>query len=180
MKKITDYCSMWQCLCLGALIVLVYLVTTNFNEAVALYRLNWPPYNSEGTIILSLHWGEGEIRLNSMRRVPGLKKYSIGSKKRVSSFLYKVIAEDDSTLKTDYIPLPDNLHYDYFDESTGELSGGRIKRTQCDFVIRIPSFPLSKQIQFYKTRRPVRKDYTKQLFLLERSDDCELVGEIDL
>jgi hypothetical protein len=180
MKKITEYCSMWKCLFVGALIILVYLVTISFNEVVALYRLNWPPYNSEGSIILSLHWGEGEITLNSMRKVPGLKKYSIGSNIKASNFLYKVVAEDNSTLKTDYISLPDNIHYDYFDESTGELIGGQMKRTQCDFVIRIPYFTLSKQIQFYKTRRPVSNDYTKQRFLLERSDDCKLVGEIDL
>lgn len=171
---------MWQCLFVGALITLVYLVTINFNEAAALYRLNWPPYNSEGSIVLSLHWGGGEIRLNSMRRVPGLKKYSVGSKKRASNFLYKLVTEDNSTLKTDYIPLPDNIHYDYFDESTGELSGGQIKRTLCDFVIRIPYFTLAKQIQFYKIQRPVRENYSKKLFLLERADDCELVGEIDL
>ena len=69
-------------------------------------------------IILNLHWSDGEITLNSLNKVTGLKKRT-GRASSVQSFFYMLLTEDGEKIKSDYFRVPGELHYDYFDESTG-------------------------------------------------------------
>ena len=82
-------------------------------------------------------------------------------------------------MKAEYIKIPRSLHYDYFDESTGELKGGQIERDEFDFFLRVPDIQKAKQLIFYKTYRGSRPYGMDKKMLLERSDNCELIGEIN-
>ncbi|UCE74876.1 MAG: hypothetical protein JSV56_04025 [Methanomassiliicoccales archaeon] len=134
--------------------------------------------NNEGCVILNLHWSEGEITLNSMKKVVGLIKRT-GRKDITQSFFYTLNSKDGETVKTGNFKIPRKLHYDYFDESTGELKGGKLQRDEIDFVIRVPYFRKVKQIMFYKADIGSQSHTMSLKMLLEESDDYELLGAIN-
>jgi hypothetical protein len=156
---------------------MVYLITVNLSEAVALYRTSWPPYESDGFAIVNLHWSEGELSVNSVKKFPGLKKRA-ERKVKSSPVFYTLRAEDGVTMKAEYFKAPKNLHYDFFDESTGELKGGQFQRDEFDFAIRVPNLLETEQVMFYRSNRDPRVRPTKQKKLLERVDECESLGEV--
>lgn len=178
MKRLIDHFSFWRSLLLVVGIIMIYLIMVNFNDAIAIYRMSWPPYKSDGCIILNLHWSEGEITLNGTKKVQGLTKRT-GRKVKNSSVFYALLSEDGITMKAEYIKIPRSLHYDYFEESTGELKGGQIERDEFDFFLRVPDIQKAKQLIFYKTYRGSRPYGMDKKMLLERSDNCELIGEIN-
>ena len=90
------------------------------------------------------------------------------------------LSEDGITMKAEYIKIPRSLHYDYFEESTGELKGGQIERDEFDFFLRVPDFQKTKKLIFYKTYRDSRPYTMNKKILLERSDNSKLIGEIDI
>ena len=172
--------SLWRILLVASILTLSYLITVNLNDAMAIYRTSWPPYKSDGCIILNLHWSsQGDITLNSQKTIHNLKKRS-GRKVKISPFYYTINSEDGATMKAAYIKVPRKLHYDYFDESTGELKGGELQRDEVDFVIRVPNLHKASRMRFYKTNRPLYPHTTTQKTLLERSDNSKLIGEIDI
>lgn len=179
MRRWIEMFSLWQILLVASMLTMVYLVTVHINDAVAIYRTSWPPYRSDGWIVLNLHWSQGEISLNSLNTFPDLKKRS-RRKVSVSPFYYTLDSTDGVTMKAEYINVPRTLHYDYFDESTGELKGGELERDEVDFVIRVPNLHRTSRMRFYKTNRPLHPYGTNQQMLLERSDSSELIGEIKI
>ena len=134
--------------------------------------------NSDGYIILNLHWSEGEITLNSVKKVVGLTK-KVGRKASARSFFYTLLSEDGETIGTGYFKIPKKLYYDYYDESTGELTGGQLERDELDFVIRVPYFHQAKQIMFYKSDRGSHHHAMNLKMILEESDDRTFLGTID-
>ena len=132
--------------------------------------------NSDGYVMLNLHWSEGEITLNSMKEVVGFSKRA-GRKAITQPFFYTLLSEDGETIRAGYFKIPRKLYYDYFDESTAELKGGQLQRDEFDFVIRVPYFHKTKQIMFYKSDIDSHPHTTEML--LEESDDCELIGTIN-
>ena len=179
MKKIIDYFSIWHSLLVCSLIIIIYLITISFSEARAIYSIKWPTYESDGCVILNLHWAEGEITVNNIKKVFGIENKA-ARKVTKSSFFYTLLTEDGATMKAEYFKIPKTLHYDYFDESTGKLTGGQLQRDEVDFVIRVPNFTKAKQLMFYKSNRSSSQNDTKQKMLLEKSDECEILGEINL
>ena len=179
MKKIIDYFSIWHSLLVCSLIIIIYLITISFSEARAIYSIKWPTYESDGCVILNLHWADGEITVNNIKKVFGIENKA-ARKVTKSSFFYTLLSEDGATMKAEYFKIPKTLHYDYFDESTGKLTGGQLQRDEVDFVIRVPNFTKAKQLMFYKSNRSSSQNDTKQKMLLEKSDECEILGEINL
>jgi len=178
MRKIIDYFSIWHTLLVIALIIMVYLITVSFTEARAIYSVKWSPYESDGCVILNLHWADGEITLNNVKKVLGIENKAV-RKVIKSSFFYTLLSENGATMKAEYFKIPKTLHYDYFDESTGKLTGGRLQRDEVDFVIRVPNFTKAKQVMFYKSNRSSQVNTMNQKMLLEKSEECELLGEIN-
>lgn len=133
---------------------------------------------NNGYIILNLHWADGEITLNSMKKVVGVVKKT-GRKAMVQPFLYTLLSDEGETIRAGYFKIPKKLHYDYFDESTGELKGGQLQRNELDFVIRVPSFHQAKQIVFHKTDRDSFYPTMNSETFLDESDDGELLGKIN-
>ena len=82
-------------------------------------------------------------------------------------------------MKAEYFKIPNKLHYDYFDESTGELTGGQLQRDEVDFVIRVPNYTKAKQVMFYKSNRTSQPYTMNQKMLVEKADECEFLGEIN-
>lgn len=134
--------------------------------------------NNNGYIILNLHWDDGEITLNSMKKVVGGVKRA-GRKGILQPFIYTLLSEEGETIRAGYFKIPQKLHYDYFDESTGELKGGQLERNELDFVIRVPSFHQAKQIVFHKTDEDSDLHTMNSVGLLDESDDGELLGKIN-
>ena len=179
MKNMAEIFSLWRILLAVSIITFFYLITVNLNDAIAIYRTSWPPYKSDGCIILNLHWSQGEITLNSLKTIHNLRKRG-RRKVKISPFYYTLDSKDGVTMKAEYIKVPRKLHYDYFDESTGELKGGQLERDEVDFSIRVPNFHKANQIRFYKTNRPLHPYRANQKMLLERSDNTELIGEVNI
>lgn len=171
--------SLWRMLLVASVLTMFYLITVHINDAVAIYRTSWPPYKSDGWIVLNLHWSQGEITLNSLKTFHNLRKRS-RRKVNIGPFYYTLDSTDGVTMKADYINVPRTLHYDYFDESTGELKGGELERDEVDFVIRVPNLQKVSRMRFYKTNRPPHPYGTHQKILLERSDSSERIGEIEI
>ena len=134
--------------------------------------------NSDGYIILNLHWSEGEITLNSMKKVVGCMK-KVGRKVITRSFFYTFLSEDGETIGAGCFKIPKNLYYDYYDESTGELTGGKLHRDEFDFIIRVPSFHKAKQIMFYKSDGELHHHTMNLKMMLEESDDRKFLGSIN-
>ena len=179
MKNMSEIFSLWRILLVASMLTIFYLITVNLNDAIAIYRTSWPPYQSDGCIVLNLHWSEGDISLTSLKTFRHLKKRG-GRKNKISSYYYTMDSNDGITMKADYINVPKTLHYDYFDESTGELKGGEIEREDVDFVIRVPNLHKAIRMKFYKTNRSLYPYTSDQKMLLERSDNSELIGDINL
>ena len=179
MRKIKDFFTFWHSLLICTFIIMAYLITVSFSEAMDIYSITWPPYESDGCIILNLHWADGEITVNNIKKVFGIENKA-ARKVTKSSFFYTLLSEDGATMKAEYFKIPKTLHYDYFDESTGKLTGGQLQRDEVDFVIRVPNFTKAKQVMFYKSNRSSSQNDTKQKMLLEKSDECEILGEINL
>jgi len=177
MSKKIYYFSFWQILLAISLTIMVYLISVNLSEAVALYRTSWPPYESDGFALVNLHWSEGELSVNSVKKFPGLMKRA-ERKVKSSPVFYALRAEDGVTMKAKYFKVPKNLHYDFFDESTGELKGGQFQRDEFDFTIRVPNLPETEQLVFYRSSKDHRSRPAKKKKLLERVDECESIGEI--
>ena len=179
MKNMSEIFSLWRILLVASILTIFYLITVNTNDAIAIYRISWPPYKSDGCVILNLHWSQGEITLNSLKTIHDLKKRG-GRKVKISPFYYTLDSKDGVTMKAEYIKVPRKLYYDYFDESTGELKGGELQRDEVDFVIRIPNLHKASRMRFYKKNRPLYPYTTNQKMLLERSDNSELIGEVNI
>ena len=179
MRHLTERFSLWCILLVVSMLTVFYLITVNLNDAIAIYRTSWPPYQSDGCILLNLHWSEGEITLTSLKTFHNLNKTG-GRKVKVSPFYYTLDSKDGVTMKAEYINVPKTLHYDYFDESTGELKGGEIEREDVDFLIRVPNLQKAARMRFYKTNRSLYPYTCNQTKLLERSDNSELIGDINL
>ena len=133
--------------------------------------------SSDEYIILNLHWSEGEITLNSLNKVTGLIK-STGRRSSVQSFFYMLLTENGEKIKSDYFRVPRKLHYDYFDESTGELKGGQVKRDDFDFVIKVPSYYDAKEIKFYKAAGDLASHNVKAKRVFSESFKGECLGKI--
>jgi hypothetical protein len=180
MKKMSEILSLWRILLVASILTISYLITVNLNDAIAIYRTSWPPYKSDGCIILNLHWSQGEITLNSLKTIHNVQKRG-GRKVKISPFYYTLDSKDGVSMKAEYIKVPRKLHYDYFDESTGELRGGQLERDEVDFSIRVPNLHKANQIRFYKTNRSLYPYASNnQKMLLERSDNSELIGEVNI
>ena len=179
MRHLTERLSLWCILLVASMLTVFYLITVNLNEAIAIYRTSWPPYKSDGCIVLNLHWSEGKITLNSLKRFHNHKKRG-GRKVKISPFYYTMDSTDGVTMKAEYINIPRTLHYDYLDESTGELKGGELEREDVDFVIRVPNLQKAARMRFYKTNRPLYPYTSSQTKLLERSDNSERIGDVNL
>ena len=160
---------------LNSIPIFIFLL---FNSLVFTDMLYADNNKSDGCIILNLHWSEGEITLNSLKKIVGLKKRA-GRRTITQNFFYNILSEDGETVKAGYFKIPKKLHYDYFDESTGELKGGCLKPDEIDFVLRVPYLPKAKQISFYKKDRFLQQRVMNAKLLLETSDDNELLGTID-
>jgi len=134
--------------------------------------------SSDEYIILNLHWSEGEITLNSLNKVTGLiKRTARGSS--VQSFYYMLLTEKGERIKSDYFRVPRKLHYDYYDESTGELKGGQVKRDNFDFVIKVPSYYDANEIKFYKVAGELASNNLKAKQGLGKSHKSEYLGKIN-
>jgi len=179
MRYITEIFSLWRILLVASFITIFYLMTIHFNDAIAIYRTSWPPYKSDGCIIINLHWSAGEITLNSLKKIQNLKK-RVGRKVKISPFFYTLLSEDGVTMNAEYIKVPRKLYYDYFDESTGELKGGQLQRDEVDFSIRVPNLLKANQMMFYRTNRSLYPHASYQKMLLERADNSERIGQINL
>ncbi len=134
--------------------------------------------SSDEYIILNLHWSEGEITLNSLNKVTGLIKITDRSYS-VQSFFYMLLTEKGEKIKSDYFRVPRKLHYDYFDESTGELKGGQVKRDEFDFVIKVPSYYDAKEIKFYKAGGDLASHKVKAKRIFSESLNSECLGKIN-
>jgi hypothetical protein len=134
--------------------------------------------NSDEYIILNLHWSEGEITLNSLNKVTGLIKRT-GRRSSVQSFFYMLLTENGEKIKSDYFRVPRKLHYDYFDESTGELKGGQVKRDDFDFVIKVPSYYDAKEIKFYKVAGKLAANNLNAKQGFGKANNSDYLGKID-
>jgi hypothetical protein len=134
--------------------------------------------NSDEYIILNLHWSEGEITLNSLNKVTGLMKRT-GRRSSVQSFFYMLLTENGEKIQSDYFRVPRKLHYDYFDESTGELKGGQVNRDEFDFVIKVPSYYDANEIKFYKTAGDLVSYNVKAKRGFGESLNSEFLGKIN-
>jgi len=179
MSKIKDFFTLWPSLLICTFIIMAYLITVSFSEAMAIYSITWPPYESDGCIILNLHWADGEISVNKVKKVLGIKKKTARQVIK-STFFYTLLSEDGVRMKAEYFKIPKKLHYDYFDESTGKLTGGQLQRDEVDFVIRVPNYTKARQVMFYKSNRTSQPHTMNQKMLVEKADECEFLGEINL
>lgn len=178
MGKIKDFFSLWHSLLICTFIIMAYLITVSFSEAMVIYSITWPPYESDGCIILNLHWADGEITVNNVKKVLGIKKKTVRQGIK-STFFYTLLSEDGVTMKAEYFKIPKKLHYDYFDESTGKLTGGQLQRDEVDFVIRVPNYTKANKVMFYKSKRTAQLNTMNQKMLVEKADECEFLGEIN-
>lgn len=179
MKNIKNIFPLWHTLLVASVFAMGYLITVHLNDAIAIYRASWPPYQRDGFMLLNLRWSRGEITLNSLKTFPGLNKRA-GRKIKSSPLYYTIDTKDGVTMKAGYIIVPRELHYDYFDEATGELKGGELLRDDVDFFIRVPNLLKADRMRFYRSNRPKSLSGSYQPMLLERADDSELIGEIDI
>jgi len=131
---------------LSSLSIVIFLFFISFSSEIYANSTSSDEY-----IILNLHWSEGQITLNSLTKVAGSMKRTGRRSSSVQSFFYMLLSEKGEGIKSDYFRVPRKLHYDYFDESTGELKGGQIERDEFDFVIKVPSYYDATQIKFYKS-----------------------------
>ena len=159
---------------LSIISIFIFIILNVFIFTDVLYA-NDDSDNSNGYIILNLHLSEGEITLNSMKKAMGFTKKA-GRKNITQPFFYALFSEDGETIGTGRFKIPQKLYYDYFDESTGELTGGQLQRDELDFVIRVPYFHKAKQIMFYKT---YKYSYDHTMTILGESDDHVLLGTIN-
>jgi len=153
----------------------IFILLSLFISTNLLYANNYNNDN-EGYILLNLHWAEGKISLNSMKKVIGFKK-GVGRKSKTQPFFYTILSEDGETIRANYFKIPKKLYFDYFDESTAELKGGQLEREEFDFVIRVPYFDKMKQIMIYKL--DIASHFPTKKMILEKSADWELIGKIN-
>jgi hypothetical protein len=132
--------------------------------------------SGEGYILLNLHWSEGEISVNSFKKVSGFSKKCL---KVIAHqpYFYTLLDENGEIITADCFKIPKKLFYDYFDESIGELTGGKLQRDECDFVVRVPYNFKAKQITFYKGNMPSSTMNSQKLF--DQSNEYELLGTVN-
>ena len=157
--------------------IFIFLLISIFIFTDILYA-NDISNESSGFIILNLHWSEEEITLNSIKKFAGFMKRS-GRKAITSPFFYMLLSEDGETMRAGCFKMPRKLYYDYFDESTGELTGGELQQDEFDFVIRVPYFHKAKQIMFYKSDGGSHHHTMNSKMILEESDDRKFLGRIN-
>ena len=157
--------------------IFLFLVFNIFIFTDVLYA-NDNSNNSDGYIMLNLHWSKRGITLNSMKKVVGLTK-KVGRKASARSFFYTLLSEDGETIGAGYFKIPKKLYYDYYDESTDELTGGQMERDELDFAIRVPYFHQAKQIMFYKSDGGSHHHTMNLKMIMEESDDCKFLGAIN-
>ena len=90
-----------------------------------------------------------------------------------------LLTENGEKIQSDYFRVPRKLHYDYFDESTGELKGGQVNRDEFDFVIKVPSYYDAKEIKFYKAPGNLASYNVKAKRVFGESLNSEFLGKIN-
>jgi len=160
---------------LASLSIITFLISLSFCNQTYSNNSN----EIDEYVILNLHWSEGEITLNGIKKVAGLIKRA-GKKAIVQPFFYTITTDNGEIVKAGYFKVPRNLHFDYFDESEGELKGGQLKRDELDFVIRVPSYNNAKQINFYKKNSDLELHGVKSNTVFKKAHTSQLLGKIDL
>lgn len=97
---------------------------------------------------IALHYNRGEISLQALRVLP------VTSEERKENlpggFIAEVKAAGNEVLNVTFFDVPLVVLYDFFDNGTGEATGGGIlELNETDVLLSIPYFPNAKEINIY-------------------------------
>lgn len=106
--------------------------------------------------LLNVQYDNGNLYVNDFQTFAGsVKQKRAFFQKQTTRFFYRLKSRSNETVLEQPFEIPLNLHYDYLNPHTGELSGGTVTRGEGDFVIKIPLKDKSAQkIIFYRHRAP--------------------------
>ncbi|MCP4715780.1 MAG: hypothetical protein GY868_11740 [Deltaproteobacteria bacterium] len=136
--------------------------------------------DAEEFAIVNMQWKGGAVFVNDFETVLGKAKQRRGLFKRQNRFFYRLLGKTGSLVHEASFEVPSLFHYDFFDDETGDLSGGALEREEFNFVIKIPlADKTAERILFLQRKTPAPGTF--RTIVTEESDAADnnvtVIGE---